>query len=276
MKLIILLFLTFSSYIQQDKDFLTFSLVRHDGIIVPLFRCENSKWVKIYNKPNEFRSYERFVFKWYLYQDSSTSQVLKRSTPVHFNYDNESSFGYGYLSDSFFLPAVKIATSKPFELETAKSLKKDEKKFQQIENIILSDFRSDKSFKVDKLRDHLNNDDDKLVDLYSVTYYEFDTIKIYFSTSGKHIKYYDSCEYFFINYQWFLERGSEFKSIYKAYTFDDRDYKSSSGMDKHCKSAFKLNGEIYLIIDDSGWESTDYELLKFENNELEGVFSQFH
>ncbi len=275
MKLIILLFLAFSSFIQQGKEFLTFSLVRHDGIIVPLFRYENNKWVKIYNKPNEFRFHERFVFEWYLHRDQNTSHVLKRSTPVHFNYENESSFGYGYLSDSFFLPSVKIATSKPFKLETAKSLKKDEKKFQQIENIILSDFKSDKNMQLNQLRNYIKNNDDKLLNLYSVIYYEFDTIKIYFSTSGRHIKYYDSCEYFFVNYQWFLERRSEFKTIYKAYTFDNCDYKSSSGMDKHYLSAFKLNGEIYLIIDNSGWESTDYQLLMLENNEIKGVYSQF-
>jgi len=250
----------------QISEPLSISIVRNDGIIVPIARYQDSTWKKIFNKPESLAVYERYVPEWYFQNNvDGSTHTIRTGVPVNLNYDNQSESTWGYMGnytfDIFKTPislrsTVGIATNLPLPQVKVSRLSRTDSKWSQLTQLVRTDAKDDS------------------VALSEVVQLNLDTARIYYVDAGRTIKSDSSCATSLSIIQWVYDNAQTMTSIHRESVIDDCDFKLTSGMEMVPYGGLRLEGKYYFVISSGGWEVADYSLVTISAKGIQTILGE--
>jgi len=274
MKKIILILFILIGFLHSEDEFLTISVVRNDGILIPFIRYDNNEWYRILNKPDLFKLYEDYIQKWYLTTSDRNNFIIEPGKKI--NFDEDGNEMYGYLTNARelvklmpirFSQIIGLATNIKIPITPVGRYTASDDKKQKLDSMIINYLENTDQKTSSKLR-NTKGFTGKLLDIQSIEYFSIDSKIYYYIEAGKNLGNENDCPYFFKSFFWIIENNDDLKIIYKGYTFDNCDYKLVSSIGLKAYGALKVDGKLYVIIINNTWDGQDYILM---NSELKNI-----
>lgn len=274
MKSTILLIIISVSFLFSEDKFLTISIVRNDGILIPFMRYENNEWYRILNNPDLFKFKEDYVQRWYLTTLDGKNHIIDQGKKINFSENGNEM--HGYLTNARELIKLMpirfsqiIGLSTNFEIPitpVVRYIASDDKKLQ-LNSIIIEYLENIDKKTSSKLRKEIGFNE-KLLDIQSIEFFSIDSKIYYYIEAGKKLANDDDCPYFFKSFFWIIENNEDLKIIYTEYTFDNCDYKLVSCIGRKAYGALMVDGNLYVIVINNTWDGQEYFLM---NSELKNI-----